>query len=699
MLGMLVCLAGPVSFCRAVAARSAAGSPPDESVVIAAIRSCFAAGGMEPDADVRAGFTGYGPAADGRLARIISDCREIAARRTRFRRHNFFHQIDGLEQFRGLDSRRIDASAIIRIMSEAAEYAGEKERTVMFEDELAVRAIEAALKSAADLEAQGSYYQAYTGFIKPLNDIYGDDTYRKWARRLLQKAEIAALLQGIPCDGVDPFSGAKRRILEAAMKTLDSAYVAIVDYADMAAGALDRCGMLCDVLRSPEIVASDPQDWERLEGFAVGLEDMVRYLEQLPEMDRRNLMDVLDQVLELNGLCRGGCIDEDLLIAQFAAGAMSRLDPYTTIYWPNQVKELRRVVTNEFGGVGIQLSASEGWVEIVEVLPDSPACEVGLMAGDLITAVDGIYLEGLTGSCAAGMISGPAGTDVSLAILRKGWDREEQIVLERAFIRMASVFGWRRDEKGRWLHMIDPADNIGYIRISGFDSRTFAEFRQAVDGLLLVGLDALILDLRGNLGGVLDCAVRIADTFIDEGLLLRTQPRYGMPTYISATKEDTLLGFPVLVLIDRHTASSAEIVAGVLSDPKYGSAVLVGEKSYGKGSVQAITTTIGGGARLKYTAAFYHMPSGQRVVSRYEVRDEANPEWGMRPQIEMELTEAEFERVRRWWRAADTAGSACSPEYSDTVQTIQDILDADPQLAIALLAAKGMINEQLLAAQ
>jgi carboxyl-terminal processing protease len=627
----------------------------------------------------------------GRLGRILSDCREILARRERSRRRDYLLRIRPLEQFRDPEGEGSDAEAILEVLKEAARYAGERQRALMLEDPLAAWAVEAAAEAAERLESEGRYYGAYIEYVRPLMDITGDDTYRSWAEALLQKAEIAAALRDVPCSGADPFAGASARVLKGSLKTLDSAYVSIVDYAEMSDGGLARCLMLCEVLTDTDIAAHGSG---RLRDFSGRLADLKREVESLDEVDKRLFTDVLDRVLELNGLCRGGCVAEELLVAQFAAGALSRLDPYTTIYWPNQVHGLRRAVTNEFGGVGIKLSARKGWVEIVEVLPDSPACEAGLQAGDLITAVDGMSLEGLSGSCTAGVITGPVGTDVVLSITRSGWGTEEEIVLERAFIRAASVFGWRADPSGGWLHMIDRTNGIGYIRVGSFDSRTFGEFRQALDALVFEGLGALIIDLRGNLGGVLDCAVKIADTFVTEGLIIRTQPRCGMPTYISAGGDNTLSGCPVVVLIDRHTASAAEIVAGVLSDPKYRRAVLIGERSYGKGSVQAITTTIGGGARLKYTGAFYHMPSGKRVISRYEARGEGDTEWGMAPQVEIDLTDAEFERVRKWWRNVGAAGAECGDRDHAEQYSIQDIIDADPQLAIALLAAEGMIVEQ-----
>jgi carboxyl-terminal processing protease len=270
-------------------------------------------------------------------------------------------------------------------------------------------------------------------------------------------------------------------------------------------------------------------------------------------------------------------------------------------------------------------------------------------------------------------------------------NKTRNITLQRARIIVPSVHGWQQTETGKWLYMIDGPDKIGYVRISSFNSRTADDFESVLCQLEENGLEALILDLRFNPGGFLSAAVEIADKFITEGLILRTQPRFGMSTYISAHQEGTHADYPVVVLINPFTASSSEILAGVLQDQKYKRAVLVGQRSYGKGSVQSITSYCGNGAQLKYTVAYYHLPSGQRVESRYLMEKLGRTDWGILPNVNVKLQSDELQKIAN---VQKTNESVVTVEKDDDLSSInryssQETIDADPQLAIGLLVLKS----------
>jgi carboxyl-terminal processing protease len=288
--------------------------------------------------------------------------------------------------------------------------------------------------------------------------------------------------------------------------------------------------------------------------------------------------------------------------------------------------------------------------------------------------------------CAVKRITGPEDTEVTLTISRSDQGRTHDVTLNRAKITIPSVYGWQDQETGKRQYLLDDTYGIGYIRISSFNSRTADDFESALEQLENNGLEGLVLDLRSNSGGLLNAAVEIADKFIAEGLILRTQPKAGMATYKFAHKELTHADYPLVVLIDSNSASASEILAGVLQDRKYKRAVLVGERSYGKGTVQGITDHCGNDSQLKYTMAHYHLPSGKKVESRDMMEQSGRTDWGVTPDVTVQMQSREL-------KPNEFAITIEQNNFSNmTSQTpSQQMIDADSQLAIGLLVLKSKI--------
>ena len=222
-------------------------------------------------------------------------------------------------------------------------------------------------------------------------------------------------------------------------------------------------------------------------------------------------------------------------------------------------------------------------------------------AGDNIEKVDGDENKDMTITCAVKKITGPQGTKVTLTIRRPAYEEEAEdkvwdIVITRAKIIVPPIRGWQRTEKGRSLYMLDVENKIGYIYITSFDSRTSGDFEKVLVELERASMKGLLIDLRGNPGGLLPSAIEIVDKFIEKGLILTTQPRFGVWTYEDA-KRKTHPDYPIVILITSDSASASEIVAGALADKTYERAVRVGDRTHGKGSVQSITSYPGGGAQ------------------------------------------------------------------------------------------------------
>jgi carboxyl-terminal processing protease len=242
--------------------------------------------------------------------------------------------------------------------------------------------------------------------------------------------------------------------------------------------------------------------------------------------------------------------------------------------------------------------------------------------------------------------------------------------------------------------MIDQKNKVGYVRITSFAAESAASLEKVLLQLESRGLRGLVMDLRYNTGGLLDSALEVVDKFIDEGLIVKRQRGFGrMPIYDKAHRKNTHPNYPVVILINSSSASSSEIVAGALADKKYKRAILVGTRTHGKGSVQGITGYPGGGAQLKYTMAHYHLPSDQRVESRDAMKKLGREDWGVGPNVEVELKSNELDKMIEIQRDNDVLIQANrnNVNHKQNKHTIEETLETDPQLAVGLLVVRSKL--------
>ncbi|ANX03048.1 S41 family peptidase [Immundisolibacter cernigliae] len=293
--------------------------------------------------------------------------------------------------------------------------------------------------------------------------------------------------------------------------------------------------------------------------------------------------------------------DGDLLKSAIR-GMLAGLDPHSAYLEQEEFQELKEGTSGEFGGLGIEVGMEDGFVKVVSPIDDTPAQKAGILAGDLIIRLDDTAVKGLSLNEAVKLMRGAPGTDITLTIVREGQERPLQIKLTRAVIKVNSV-------RSRSL---DPG--YGYLRVSQFQVNTGRKLRDAVTELKEKNggaLKGLVLDLRNNPGGVLTAAVSVSDAFISDGLIVYTEGRGPEAAQkFSATSGDILEGVPIVVLVNAGSASASEIVAGALQDN--GRAIIMGEKTFGKGSVQTILP-ISESAALKLTTARYFTPKGRSI--------------------------------------------------------------------------------------
>ena len=650
----------------------------------------------------------------GRLAKVIDEYEDIERRRQSAREAAYKEQLTRLEEYQSkADGNDIDdvngVTKVLGIINKVREFASEEQREQLLSDSFVKQVFQKAIENADEFESKGKWLEAYTTCYSWLQAIdANNEEYSEHADQLLDKATIVASFQDSPCESrSERYAGVKKELFVRAIDALRRYYVSIVDYRQMAVKGIRQCKLLGEVMSlsfseisdslnevSPGKVSEEPlspPDSNQLSAWSVGLSAILDDVEQSATgVDKDDFIDVFDKILSLNQVTVK--LPEKVLIAQFAEAALSALDRYTVMIWPQQVQEFEKMMTNEFTGIGIEITKQKGQLTVASLLPDTPAYNSGLDAGDVIELVDGVETKDMSLTCAVRTITGPAGTKVALTIKRAGEEKRRDITLTRAKITVPTIRGWQRTTSGERKYMIDEKDKIGYVRLTSFSGGTADALERVLDELEAKGLRGLILDLRFNTGGLLDSAVAVTDKFIGEGLIVSTRPR-GLWTYISAHKEGTHPNYPLVVLINSYSASASEIVAGALADERHERAILVGERTHGKGSVQGITRHPGEGAQLKYTMAYYHLPSGQRVESQEAVKKEGRTDWGVGPDIEVKMRNDEVRKMSEIQRDNNVLVQAGRDKKNAALKkyTAEETLASDPQLAVGVLVIKSKL--------
>ena len=380
------------------------------------------------------------------------------------------------------------------------------------------------------------------------------------------------------------------------------------------------------------------------------------------------------------------------------AGAVGQLDEHSA-YIPRAEQDgFEALLDQQFGGIGLELVQDEATGELIVSSPvvSGPAWLAGIVAGDRIIAIDGAAMRGVPLAHIVGLLRGPIGTPVTLRIAaaRVTLDpavREESdpatrdVRLERALVTTETVLGDRRRPDGTWSFRIDDEPSVGLLRITSFGERTAAELDTALASLATEPpVRGIVLDLRGNPGGLLSAAVAVCDRFLESGVIVATRGRrVGTEEPPLEPREATAgamsAGVPMAVLIDGLTASAAEIVAACLQD--HGRARLVGSRTFGKGTVQSVVPLGGGDGLLKLTTAEYVRPRGAAINRRPDDRDDAT--WGVVPDRGAEIAPpaASLERLRRWRRQRDAVAVPGRPMMAAAGTSSRGI---DEVLAVAL---------------
>jgi carboxyl-terminal processing protease len=343
----------------------------------------------------------------------------------------------------------------------------------------------------------------------------------------------------------------------------------------------------------------------------------------------KSLADTLDQV-ERNYVKP---IDRRELMEAAIKGMLTKLDPYSSYIGPEEMSGFRTSVENQFGGIGVQVTVDQGQLKVSSPLVGTPAYRVGVQPGDRILEIDGESTRNIALDEAVKKLKGEVGTTVNFTVRHPLTGENQSFAIKREIIHVDTVLGHSRKADNRWDFLIDRENRIGYIRLTAFSRDTVADLKKALEELQREKMRGLILDLRFNPGGLLTSAVEVSDLFISEGRIVSTKGRNTEERVWDAVKPGTFEGFPMVVLVNRYSASASEIVAACLQD--HDRAVIVGERTWGKGSVQNVVELEEGKSALKLTTATYTRPNGHNIHRFPDAKD--SDEWGVKPNPGYEL--------------------------------------------------------------
>lgn len=479
-------------------------------------------------------------------------------------------------------------------------------------------------------------------------------------------------------DWRDMLRGVKMDMLVESLDDARASYWKDVSYKTLTLGGLKGLQTL-STTKGLEKTFSTLGSEERRGKFLAAVNDSVALISKASAtQDGLAMRRILVTLLETNSTTLQ--LPDEVIVNEFADGAFAELDPFSTMIWPSDWDEFNKSVQGEFSGVGIQIqSDEEGNLKVVSPLEDSPAWRAKIQAGDLITRINGKNAKGISINQAVKNITGPSGTPVVLTI--KSTDGTvKDMTIKRETIHVASVKGYSHLPGGGWDYFIDPQQKIAYTRLTNFTKTTEEELGKALEDMQSKGVKAIVIDLRNNPGGLLTAATEVCDKFLTGGTIVSTKGERDLPMQppIEARKDSTDIKVPVVVLVNQFSASASEIVSGALQDQHR--ALVVGERSFGKGSVQMLFPLARQSAALKLTTSHYYLPSGRCIH-----KEDNSATWGVDPDLTVEMTGEQM-------RAAQDSRMALEVlrenELAPTTAPKKDLLASDPQLSAAVLLLK-----------
>ncbi len=495
------------------------------------------------------------------------------------------------------------------------------------------------------------------------------------------------------------------RLVRRAMETAATEHIEGAGWRPLLHGALDNLRLLAT---TPQLVETFPSlaDEQKVRAWLEFVDESEAKLAQTPDVDLNNwyCQRLLDRIAEVSEQTVN--LPKQVLFREFGDGAMHDLDEFSEVIWPDKLRRFRQSTQGSFVGVGIVIRHDEKRdIMVVSPVEGTPAYFAGVKPADRIVEVDGIATAGWSLNDAVDRITGQKGTEVSLGIRREGVEGTMPFKLVRDVIKIRSVWGWWKkglDAHGEplWDWYIDPDTRIAYVKLTGFNEDTYEDLKRAWTEIRLQHgrPNGLILDMRYNPGGLLTAAVDVSNLFVHEGRIVSVETKDGTEVMPERKAEPHKAkigneGVPTVVLINEGSASAAEIVAGCLQ--AHGAAIVVGKRSFGKGSVQTVHTIPRSNALLKLTTQYYRLPPSpddlaQGKKGRIVHKRPGASDWGVDPDIEVQTTPQEIQAAYDLRQAADIVDPGAGVERPDINGLINDGIDPQLETALLILQARAL---------
>jgi carboxyl-terminal processing protease len=535
-----------------------------------------------------------------------------------------------------------------------------------------------AMVKAQSHRQQGEWLDAHALYYV-LGEIFEGD---KEIQRLRQECLTHARLEEMYKEDTkweESLENIEPDVVPDALWRIDQKYVDEVDFRELTLAGLKRVHLL---VQSPALqkLFEPLRDETRRREFERRLEKRIEQVEESEAINRRSSVFYFNRLLKINEQTIQ--LPVELIAREFLDASLEELDEFSSVIWPIDNEEFQKHTEGNFVGVGISIrqkyNKDTKCQEIVVVSPleDTPAYRAGVQADDVIVKVNGTSLceQDISMNKAVKMITGPEGTSVTLTIRRPSEDREFDLKLVRQMVEIQSVKGYTRDELDpqKWDFWIDEDMGIGYVRLVSFQKNTLPHLRAALNDLQRNGhLRGLILDLRFNPGGLLTSAVQVAELFLGKDeKIVSTKDRRGREWMIPAEQDGPFKDLPLVILVNDFSASASEIVAGAIHDHHRG--LIVGERTFGKFSVQNLIQLDRSEAHLKLTTAHYYLPSGKSFH-----RNEGSKEWGVEPDVAVALVPKEVRKVLEIRHRADVLGPAGQGDLEDELGIFDEAIPPD----------------------
>lgn len=560
----------------------------------------------------------------------------------------------------------------------AADVSGNKE--AMLQTDWMRNLVNLSLEHATELRKKRDWKGAWYIYAD-LGNLYDrEPRYQKLEHEVLSQLRYEQMFkieEGKPENlWAERINRVQWKDAEAALECIGLYYVEPADFKAITERGLEQLLLLAE----SEAAQKNPalrglQDEDNRRDFVARVKERLDQVRAAGNVDRQEAVRHFRRVVQQINKETVRLPDE-LVISELMRGALEPLDDFTTMIWPEDTDEFDKHTRGDFIGVGISIIKNKSEeIEVVTPLEDTPAFRQGILPKDIITAVDGKDISKLSLNKVVDTITGPKGSKVTLTV-RRG----EQLIefpLVREKVKIQSVKGWDRKPDGTWDFWKDKENGIGYVRLTNFQRNTVEDLDHAMSELQAQGLKGLILDLRGNPGGLLDSAWQVSSRFLSDGSpVVSTKGRNRAEDQVlEAPGEGPYSNIPMVVLVDQASASASEIVSGALRDD--GRATVIGERTFGKFSVQNLIPLSSSNAKLKITTARYYLPSG---VSLH--REPTSEKWGVEPQIVVPISRWERFNTYQLRRQADLLGAAKTDETQAAADKKKDEeeekLEVDP---------------------